>query len=195
MELPTYIIGIDEAGRGPLAGPVSVGAVKVSSDFDIAFFDGIRDSKQISERVREEWFARIKGETQIAYAVSLISASVIDRSGIVPSVRLGIARVLSRLAADPKTTMVYLDGGIKAPEAFSMQETIIKGDTLVPLISAGAIMAKVTRDRYMQKIAPQYPQYGLEIHKGYGTKAHREAIFQFGPSKIHRKSFLSGFVG
>lgn len=186
-----FVVGIDEAGRGPLAGPVSVGAVMVPAHFDLSFFEDIRDSKKLSEKAREAWFLKIKNELQVRYAVSMISSSVIDKKGIVYAVSLGIQRVLQKMEADPSVTYVYLDGGIKAPQQFKLQETIIKGDNLIPLISAGAIMAKVTRDRYMTTQARKFPEYGFEIHKGYGTVRHRTAIANSGLCTEHRRSFLT----
>ncbi|MBX4189401.1 ribonuclease HII [Candidatus Parcubacteria bacterium] len=187
-----FIVGIDEAGRGPLAGPVSLGAVMVREGFNKKFFKGIKDSKKLSVEDRELWFAlateaRRRGE--LDFCVSLISESVIDKHGIAYAVRLGIKRCLKRLEA-PYDSQIFLDGGIKAPEKYVHQTTIIKGDEKVPIISLASICAKVVRDRKMVRLSKTYPEYLFHIHKGYGTLAHREAIKKHGKSEIHRVSFL-----
>ncbi len=190
----THIIGIDEAGRGPLAGPVAVGAFCIPVNFDRKFFIKVMDSKQLTSGAREEWFLKIK-ELQktgsLRYKVALVSHVFIDTRGIAKAVRAGIKRVISRLNLDPKKALVLLDGSLKAPQEFVFQETIIKGDAKEAVIGCASIMAKVTRDRYMTRLAKSYPQYTFNIHKGYGTSVHRKAIKKFGPSKIHRLSFLT----
>jgi len=191
----TDIVGIDEAGRGPLAGPVAVGAVLFlkRARFD---FDGLTDSKKLTPSQREEWFRKMKDwqkEGKLRFAVSLVSNTVIDAKGIVPAINLGIERCLKKLKVDPKHTHIFLDGGLKAPAQFLNQETIIKGDEKIPAISLASITAKVTRDRKMVTLSKIYPHYGFEIHKGYGTKIHADAIRKHGISKIHRKSFLKNF--
>jgi len=190
----THIVGIDEAGRGPLAGPVAVGAFCIPVNFDRKFFIKVMDSKQLTSGAREEWFLKIK-ELQktgsLRYKVALVSHVFIDTRGIAKAVRAGIKRVISRLNLDPKKALVLLDGSLKAPQEFVFQETIIKGDAKEAVIGCASIMAKVTRDRYMTRLAKSYPQYTFNIHKGYGTSVHRKAIKKFGPSKIHRLSFLT----
>lgn len=188
-----YIVGIDEAGRGPLAGPVALGVVRVSPNFDKKFWLGIRDSKKLSEQARTEWFRKAlmeKKALRLDYAVSLVSEKVIDQKGIVYAINLGIKRSLSKLKLDPKQTKVFLDGSLRAPVEFVDQETIIKGDTKVPLISLASILAKVTRDRFMLRLAKKFPQYGFETHKGYGTREHLKRLRELGPSSCHRRSFL-----
>ena len=187
-----YIVGIDEAGRGPLAGPVAVGIVKVPEGFGKKFFLGIRDSKKLREEERELWFdlateARRRGE--LDYAVSLVSEKVIDKKGIVHAINLGIRRCLSSVGAT-EDSQVFLDGGIRAPGRFTHQLTVVKGDEKVPVISLASILAKVVRDRKMKRLALKYPQFSLEMHKGYGTKLHREAIRKYGPTELHRRTFL-----
>ena len=192
-----YIVGIDEAGRGPLAGPVAVGVVKVDSRFNKKFWRGIRDSKKLSEKVREEWFRLAKLEREagrLDYAVSLVSEKVIDQKGIVYAINLGLKKCLTKLKLDPKQTKVFLDGSLKAPVEFAYQETIIKGDTKVPLISLASILAKVTRDRFVVRLAKKFPGYGLEVHKGYGTKEHLKRLRTLGPSPCHRQSFLGNLT-
>lgn len=188
-----HIVGIDEAGRGPLAGPVAVGAVRINADFNKRFFKGIKDSKKLTEKKREAWFKLVnkkKKEGQIDFAVSLISEKIIDKKGIVQAINLGINKCLVKLKIS-KDSKIFLDGGIKAPADFIYQKTIIKGDEKVSVISLASICAKVTRDRYMVRLSKKYPKYGFDIHKGYGTLMHRKNIKKHGSSKVHRKSFLS----
>lgn len=193
----THIVGIDEAGRGPLAGPVAVGGVRISQSFEKKFFKGIKDSKQLSEEERELWFAlaeeaRKRGE--LDFAVSLVSEKVIDKHGIAYAIRLGIKRVLKSLDISQTESQIFLDGGIKAPNEFVHQLTVIKGDEKIPIVSLASICAKVTRDRKMMKFAELYPEYRFDAHKGYGTRVHREAIQKYGPIELHRKSFLRGLT-
>jgi len=195
-----YIVGIDEAGRGPLAGPVAVGAVSIPNPTSPRlrrasknFFKSIRDSKKLTSDDRELWFelaleARRKGA--LDFAVSLVSEKVIDRKGIAYAIRLGIRRCLAALST-PEDSQVFLDGGIKAPEKFRHQLTVIKGDEKIPVISLASIVAKVVRDRRMVGLSKKFPEFDLHIHKGYGTLLHRLAIKKYGPSTIHRRSFLT----
>lgn len=192
-----FIAGIDEAGRGPLAGPVSVGVVVVPITFDFSLLRGLKDSKQLSEEEREKWFAKLisfKKNSVLDYRVSLVSAGTIDKSGIVPSVSLGMKRCLQRLNTFPPHTHVILDGSLYAPNTFLSQETIIKGDERVSIIALASVAAKVTRDRRMKKLATIFPQYYFDIHKGYGTKKHIEAIKKHGPSELHRRSFIRNII-
>jgi ribonuclease HII len=189
----SWIVGIDEAGRGPLAGPVAVGAVKIPAGFNKNFFKGIKDSKQLSETEREEWFELAKQAKRLGeleYAVSLVSEKVIDKHGIAYAIRLGIKRCLKKLDVDPNESQIFLDGALKAPGEFVHQLTIIKGDEKVPAISLASIMAKVTRDRKMVSASKKFPEYEFETHKGYGTLVHRRAILKYGLTELHRKSFL-----
>ena len=186
-----YIVGIDEAGRGPLAGPVAVGAVKVREKYNKNQFRGVRDSKKLSPRERERWFgmahsARKKGE--IDFAVSLVSERVIDKKGIVYAINLGIKRCLEKLSVQ-ENSKIFLDGGIRAPDSYPHQETVVKGDEKIPVISLASILAKVTRDRKMIRIAKKYPQYCFDIHKGYGTKRHCQVIRKYGLTEVHRRTF------
>ena len=188
----SYILGIDEAGRGPLAGPVSVGVVKISSKFDKKFFKGIKDSKKLNEKNRDLWFNKLEQEKKsrgIDFAVSLVSEKIIDKKGISFAIKLGIKKSLNKLNVSNKD-QIYLDGGLRAPEEFINQETIIKGDEKVAVISLASIAAKVTRDRYMKKLGEQFPEYEFETHKGYGTKKHIINIKKYGPAEAHRKTFL-----
>ncbi len=187
-----FLAGVDEAGRGPLAGPVAVGVVVVSYEFDWRLIPGVHDSKQVKEREREKVvkIARaLKRAGRIDFHVALISHTTIDRIGITRAVTQGIEACFKKLALTPKKTEVKLDGLLKAPEEFKNQETIVKGDAKEKVIGLASILAKVTRDAYMVRIAGQFPQYAFEIHKGYGTEKHREAIKRHGLSKVHRRSF------
>lgn len=189
----THIVGIDEAGRGPLAGPVAVGGVRVEEGFEKKFWKGIQDSKKLSESDRDLWFALAKEgkkRGELNYHVALVSERVIDRHGIAYAIRLGIKRVLERLRVSNTDSQIFLDGGIKAPEEFKHQLTVVKGDEKIPIISLASICAKVTRDRYMKKLGEKHPEYKFEVHKGYGTLVHREAIKKYGVAEPHRRSFL-----
>ena len=187
-----YLIGIDEAGRGPLAGPVAVGAVIVTRDFDLSIIEGVRDSKQLTPVAREEWYGRLramKREGALDFAVSFSSAAVIDRRGIVFAIRSALARCLMRLAARPEECEILLDGSLRAPDIFTHQKTIIRGDESEPLISLASVAAKVRRDALMRQLARTYPAYHFDVHKGYGTLAHRRAISREGLSALHRATF------
>jgi ribonuclease HII len=189
---PLHILGIDEAGRGPLAGPVSIGACVIPHDFDFSVFLNLKDSKKLSEKRREEIFLQmqtLKKEGKLDFSVALVSHTYIDSEGISFAIRKGIEGVLQKLKANPEITKIFLDGSLKAPEQFLNQETIIKGDELVPAISLASIAAKVTRDRHMIKIAETYPEYSFEVHKGYGTSKHIKMIAEKGLCEIHRRSF------
>lgn len=192
-----YIVGIDEAGRGPLAGPVAVAAVKVGADFNKEFFVGIKDSKQLTAEERELWFnlaneARKRGE--LSYAVSLVRESVIDRKGITYAVSLGIKRCLEKLGVESGNSQIFLDGGIKAPASFEHQLTVIKGDEKIPIVSLASILAKVTRDRRMVRFSKLFPHFSFDKHKGYATRFHREAILKYGYTELHRKTFLKRLI-
>jgi len=190
-----YLIGVDEAGRGPLVGPVSVAAVAVRATAAKTnkIFRGVRDSKKLSEKQREEWFKKLKDFEKtgvLKTASSFSGAKTIDEKGITAAVRRAVARVLKKLEIDSRKCQVLLDGSLRAPAYFENQETIIRGDDRIPIIAAASIIAKVSRDRRMKRYAKKFPGYGFEVHKGYGTKAHYAAIKKLGPSEIHRKSFL-----
>lgn len=187
-----YIIGVDEAGRGALAGPVSVGAVLVPKDFDWSQIKGVADSKKLSPKKREEIFEiakKLEKEGSLKYAVSLVSEKVIDKRGITFAVRQGIERALVKLSPEPKRTFIKLDGLLHAPKVFVHQKTIIKGDVTEKEISLASIMAKVTRDRYMVRIAKRYPAYSFDVHKGYGTDIHQKSLQKVGLCLIHRTTF------
>jgi ribonuclease HII len=195
---PSHIIGIDEVGRGPLAGPVTLCACAVPSDFDFSLFTGIRDSKKLSEKKRVEWHAKIsdlKIKKILDFAHTSVSAGEIDRMGISRAIEEAIRLCLVGLNLDPELVEVRLDGALRAPREYAWQKTIIKGDEKEPVISAASIVAKVVRDGYMTEISATYPAYGFDKHKGYGTASHIRAIKERGVSPIHRLSFLKNIVG
>jgi ribonuclease HII len=187
------ILGVDEAGRGPLAGPVAVGVIAAADDFDIrAAFPGLNDSKQLSEKKREELFTILEEQVRvgtISYHVALGSAKQIDDEGIMQSVRVGVWQGVRTLMPNASDGKVFLDGLLKAPPEYS-QETVVRGDSLIPAIMLASVAAKVTRDRLMQEIAKRFPAYGFEKHKGYGTTAHYAALASHGLCEEHRLSFL-----
>jgi len=193
------IVGIDEVGRGPLAGPVTVGAC-VLLDLKKILMNApapLRDSKQLSKAQREVWCVYLKQCSKngwCSFAVSSVSSAQIDRIGIAPAIRRALTSSLNKLALDSSTCKVFLDGGLKAPAQYRYQQTIIKGDSLVPAISLASIVAKVHRDRYMYRMARRYPVYGFDRHVGYGTSAHRAILRIHGTSPIHRVSFLRNIV-
>jgi ribonuclease HII len=197
----THIVGIDEAGRGPLAGPVSVGAVRILNDPSTSlrvkkFFKGIKDSKQLSAEERELWYSlalEAKKRGELDFSVALVSERVIDTHGIAYAVRLGIRRCLKRLEVSEES-QIFLDGALKAPEAFKHQLTVIRGDEKIPVVSLASIVAKVTRDRKMVRLARQFPQFSFEVNKGYGTRVHLSALEKYGLTAIHRRSFLKNLT-
>ena len=188
-----FVLGVDEAGRGPLAGPVSVGVVAVAEGFDVATeFPGVADSKKLSEKKREKIFEMLEARAalgDVRFVVELGSAETIDREGIAVAVRRALDTGVNTLAPDSAQVRVLLDGSLKASPEYA-QETIIGGDASVPIISLASIAAKVIRDRLMVDLSGQYPEYGFEIHKGYGTKKHYEALKKHGLCAIHRSSFV-----
>ena len=186
-----YLVGIDEAGRGPVAGPVTVGLVKVPVDFDWELVPGVNDSKKISENKREVIFDIVNELVKqglIEYSVKSVSAQSIDKKGIVPGIKRAIEAGLDELKMQPETVCIKLDGSLTAPPEYQ-QETIVGGDEKEPVIGLASIMAKVTRDRYMTAQSKKYPVYAFAQHKGYGTKAHIEAIKQHGLCELHRRSY------
>jgi ribonuclease HII len=193
-----YLIGIDEAGRGPLAGPVAVGAVMVPGDFDWMLVVGAKDSKQMTPASREVLYATMKDLREagtLNFAVAFSSSSMIDQWGIVPSIKSALARALSTIQeATPLECEVLLDGNLRAPERFAKQRTIIRGDQSEPIISLASIAAKVERDALMRRLAKKYPAYEFARHKGYGTTLHRAAIVENGLSPIHRRTFCRALI-
>jgi ribonuclease HII len=192
-----FVIGVDEAGRGPLAGPVAVGLVMAKATFNIKkHFPGVADSKQLSEKKREEIYTLLlarKKAGDVSFCVRFASNTYIDERGITCAVHNSIYKGVRTLAPSSKGVRIVLDGLLHAPEEYK-QETIVRGDVTEPIISLASIAAKVERDRLMKKLAKKYPNYGLEVHKGYGTLKHRKAIKRFGLSGIHRRTFCKKFI-
>lgn len=184
-----YICGVDEAGRGPLAGPMSLSFFIVSIDqykkvLGPLLKRGLNDSKKLSEKKREELYKLLNKEN---YFNSMISNELIDREGISKCFKTMIKRILKRLPENDKT-LFLVDGAIKFPENLTYK-TIIGGDSIEPTIMAASIVSKVRRDRRMIRLAKKYPEYEFDIHKGYGTLNHRNAIKKHGCCPIHRISF------
>lgn len=188
-----FVIGIDEAGRGPLAGPVAVGAC-IASPRIIRKFRDIKESKQLAPSLREAWYERLRAASgeELAFAVSFVSARVIDKKGIAAAIRLALRHALARLRADPKRCAVLLDGGLKAPPEYQKQQTIIRGDATETIIAMASVVAKVERDRLMRRLHKKHPRYGWDRNAGYGTKAHFAAIERYGRSSEHRRTFTRG---
>lgn len=188
-----FALGVDEVGRGPLAGPVAVGVVMTVEQFDVAReFPGITDSKKLSQAKREKFFTMLETRAvhgDVRFKVEFQDAACIDKNGISLAIAIAVARGVRTLQPDASRAHVYLDGLLKAPLEYT-QETITHGDALVPIISLASVAAKVTRDHYMVKLSAQYPLYGLEKHKGYGTREHYKALKKYGLSIIHRRSFI-----
>lgn len=185
------VVGIDEAGRGPLAGPLSVGLVLIYDNRKLNLF-GLSDSKKLTENSREKWFLKIKSwesSNLIKTAHVFVSAKIIDRKGLTYASRYAVKRLLQKVSINPDDVQVFLDAGLHAPKEF-LQESIVKGDEKIPAISLASIIAKVKRDRFMVRISRKYPIYEFDVHKGYGTKKHLFIIRKEGVSDIHRKGFL-----
>ena len=196
-----YLVGIDEVGRGPLAGPVAVGAFLIPIDNLVKakkLFRKVKESKQLSAEKREKWFAitqQAKKDGLIDFCVTFKSEKVIDGRGLSFAVGSALEASLAGLRLggskiSPQHSKVLLDGGLKAPVEYLDQKTIIKGDEKEMVIALASICAKVLRDRKLIKLAKRYPLYGFEMHKGYGTKSHYKAIKENGMCAIHRRSFL-----
>ena len=182
------ICGVDEAGRGPLAGPVCAAAVILPAGLVIP---GLDDSKKLTDKRRRELFPVIQ-ENALAYGIAFASHEEIDQINILQATFLAMERALAHLKIRPELALI--DGNRQKDFGINV-ETVVKGDSRSANIAAASVLAKVTRDLYMEEMAQQYPQYGFEIHKGYGTKAHYEALRQHGPSPIHRMTFLKKFYG
>jgi len=197
-----FVAGIDEAGRGPLAGPVVAAAVVINpkheirnpkqiqnskvSKFEIRISSlKIRDSKQMTAMQREDIYKKIIQCKNVSWGVGIVSEKVIDKINILQATKLAMQKSVKNLNAD----FLLIDGNFLLNKIKTPQKSIIKGDQKVFCIAAASIIAKVTRDRIMQKYNEKYPQFGFATHKGYGTKAHFASLKKFGPCKIHRKTF------
>ena len=182
------ICGVDEAGRGPLAGPVCAAAVILPPNVDIP---GLNDSKKLTDKRRRELYPIIK-EQAVCYGIGLASYAEIDEINILQATYLAMERALAQLDIQPELALI--DGNRSKDFGIPVQ-TVVKGDSLSASIAAASILAKVTRDDLMMQAAQDYPQYQFDVHKGYGTKAHYEALTAYGPSPIHRMTFLKKFYG
>lgn len=183
------ICGVDEAGRGPLAGPVCAAAVILPMDLEI---EGLNDSKKLTEKRREALYDIILNKA-VAYGIAFASEKEIDEINILQATFLAMRRAVEQLKTKP--SLVLVDGN-RAPELGALPvKTIVKGDSLSANIAAASILAKVTRDRLMVELDGTYPQYGFSVHKGYGTKVHYAALTEHGPCPIHRRSFLKKLYG
>ena len=182
------ICGVDEAGRGPLAGPVCAAAVILPKGLVIP---GLNDSKKLTDKRRRELMPIIK-EQALAYGIAFASHEEIDQINILQATFLAMERALAELKMKPDLALI--DGNRQKDFGINV-ETVVKGDSRSANIAAASVLAKVTRDDYMEAMALEYPGYGFEIHKGYGTKAHYEALRSLGPSPIHRMTFLKKFYG
>ena len=177
------ICGVDEAGRGPLAGPVCAAAVILPRGLEI---EGLNDSKKLSEKKRDKLFDAICAEA-VSYGIAFASVEEIEQVNILNAAMLAMNRAIEKLSVKPALALVdgNRNSAIKMPS-----RCVVKGDAKCADIAAASILAKVTRDRYMLEIAGKYPEYHFEKHKGYGTKLHYEALREYGPCEIHRPSFL-----
>lgn len=185
----SLICGVDEAGRGPLAGPVCAAAVILPVDLEI---EGLNDSKKLSDARRRALYDVIV-EQAVAYGIAMVDEKTIDEINILQATFLAMRRAVEQLAVTPALALV---DGNREPDFDEIPvRTIVKGDSLSANIAAASILAKVTRDRFMEEQDALYPEYGFAVHKGYGTRAHYDALRQYGPCPIHRRTFLKKFYG
>ena len=182
------ICGVDEAGRGPLAGPVCAAAVILPPHAQIP---GLNDSKKLTDKKRRELYPVIM-EQAVTYGIGFASHEEIDEINILQATYLAMERAIAKLSVRPELALI---DGNRAKDFGVPVKTVIKGDSQSASIAAASILAKVTRDDLMLEAAREYPQYAFDVHKGYGTKAHYEALAAYGPSPIHRMSFLKKFYG
>lgn len=191
-----YIIGIDEVGRGSLAGPIVVAAALVKGTISARGLGRLRDSKKLSPKQRMAWFAYFDGNPKIEFAAARVYPRRIEKMNISCAANLAALRAYQTVIADHGARIlkvpVFLDGGLFLGGGVQPKnvETIIKGDERIRAVAVASIVAKVIRDRFMVRLAKKYPAYGFEKHKGYGTKAHYEALREHGPCDAHRKTFL-----
>lgn len=183
------ICGVDEAGRGPLAGPVYAAAVILSPEYPII---GLNDSKKLSEKKREELHDIILEEA-VAYSIASASVEEIETYNILGATYLAMSRAVAGLSVQP--ALALIDGNRIPPQLTVPAQSVVKGDALSESIAAASILAKVSRDRVLKELDKQYPQYGFAVHKGYGTAAHTAAIREFGPCPEHRPGFLRKILG
>lgn len=184
----TCICGIDEAGRGPLAGPVCAAAVILPEHMNIP---GLTDSKKLTDKKRRELYPLIK-EQAIAYGIGFASEKEVDEINILQATFLAMQRALDQLNVKPELALI--DGNREKDFGIPVK-TVVKGDSLSANIAAASVLAKVSRDDIMMQVAEEYPEYQFDVHKGYGTKAHYAALTEHGPSPVHRMTFLRKFYG
>lgn len=195
MKNREWVVGIDEVGRGPLAGPVTLCACAIEYKHYKKIKDqSLTDSKKMSPHARMLWYKKallLKKEGFLKFSLSYRSNRSIDQRGIARVIQSALFQTLRALALNPKKTLVLLDGSLKAPEEYLFQRTIIKGDQKEKIISLASVIAKVSRDKKMVALHKKYPDYDFVSNKGYGTRNHFKALKKKGLSPIHRKSFLS----
>lgn len=184
----TTICGVDEAGRGPLAGPVCAAAVILPKDLEIP---GLNDSKKLTDKKRRELYDLIVDQAE-SYGIAFASEQEIDEVNILQATFLAMQRAVAQLTVRPELALV---DGNREPDLPMTVKTVVKGDSLSANIAAASILAKVTRDRLMEELDETYPAYGFAVHKGYGTKRHYEALTEHGASPVHRLTFLKKFYG
>ncbi len=182
------VCGVDEAGRGPLAGPVCAAAVILPKGLEI---EGVNDSKKLTDKKRRELYDVIV-EKAVSYGIAMADEKEIDEINILQATFLAMQRALGKLTVKPNLALI---DGNRAKDFGLPVRTIVKGDSLSASIAAASILAKVTRDRLMEELDETYPQYGFAVHKGYGTKRHYEALRELGPCEIHRRTFLKKLYG
>lgn len=198
MKDDIWIVGVDEVGRGCLAGPVSVGVCAIQKkNMKLLEELGLKDSKQLSARKREAFDAKLRELEQqeiVRLAVASSSSEWVDRQGINPAIHRAIEEAIKMTGIGHHESHVLLDGGLHAPRSYFKQNTVIRGDTLHPVISGASIIAKVYRDALMETLDEKYPEYGWYDNKGYGTKAHMDALRKYGLTELHRYTFCQGLI-
>ena len=183
-----FVVGLDEVGRGPLAGPVVAAAVHINPlEYKVLDLRGLDDSKKLSEKQRSFFYDKLTQNKTVQWGVGIVAEKVIDKVNIFEATKLAMIKALKALKVVPD--FLLLDGNFTIPHT-TLQKPIIKGDQKVFSIAAASIIAKVTRDRIMHQMHQKYPMYGFDQHKGYGTAQHIQNLETFGPCKIHRRSFL-----
>jgi ribonuclease HII len=177
------VAGVDEAGRGPLAGPVVAAAVVLPGEFG---GEGLDDSKRLTARRRSAWFERLTNGEAVAWASAVVEPGEIDRINILRATHRAMAEAVKGLGVEPGICLI---DGLPVPDFPWPHEAVVKGDSKSLSIAAASVIAKVTRDRLMEELAEEFPQYGFERHKGYGTREHLDALRRHGPCRAHRRSF------
>jgi len=188
----SFVVGLDEVGRGPLAGPVCAAAVcfvvtKQTAAAKLKVFDGLKDSKKLSVKQREQWYEILTTHPDIKWGVGLLSAKVIDRINILEATKLAMKKALENL--NVATEYLLIDGNFLLEDLSISQKAVVRGDSKIVSCAAASIIAKVTRDRLMVRYHQQHPQYGFNAHKGYGTRRHIAAIKKHGACRLHRRTF------